>query len=426
MLKESDETGIKKRIAFSKDNMVNTREKGSDKGMKLLIIHLSDMHFGNGENYGNNNVNSIVNALNTSIYSIQHILIIISGDLTFSGKPQQCIEVAKFLDFLSKAIIQRYEIRDIRFVMVPGNHDVDYDIGLGDGGRDWLEKVENENLFETELPHEIEKLAAFYDLAVRFRCFRNKNLLNKKIIEYGAYRICINLINTAVFSSLDEDMSYHYLRESDVDRLGEQDDCDYVFSVMHHPHSWFNWRVTNKLETVLFEKSDLIFMGHKHYETTRIITDSKNSVHILSGGMLSNQGNWDKSVFHVGILDLLTRNFLTKKYQWEKAEAVYLEKDVHNNKLSKDRYNPIGISVQTEYLNSINQDGFMITNSFLNYFVFPLLEEQKDEKKDGCTNDIDNMEDFLAKLASFKKSLYQVLMIQGKPCYQRLFFANCQ
>ena len=352
--------------------------KGKGNKMKLLVLHLSDLHFRENNNFTDDNIHCLVNAIRPSISNVECILIVVSGDLTYSGKKLQFIEIKNFLFSLKKAISLAYDISNIEFALVPGNHDVDF--STKKLGRSELEDILAKDAYKDYIGFELGKQKQFYFCAKLFNCFPDNSLIHQKEIVFGDVKILLNLLNTAVFSSLDEDQGFHYLLDDDISALEKQGDVDYVFTVMHHPHSWFNSHVTDKLEAAIYRKSDLILVGHKHYENTRTVTENQNSVNVMAGGMLSNCGDWDTSEFHIGVLDTETREFRIKTYHWEKAEKVYIEKGEHNTKLSKDRYNPLGISALAEYLDlNINQDRFMIANSFLDYFVFPLLEEIKDE-----------------------------------------------
>ena len=46
--------------------------------MNLLILHLSDMHFGKKNNFTQDNISAIVNALHESMRGIDHVLVIVS------------------------------------------------------------------------------------------------------------------------------------------------------------------------------------------------------------------------------------------------------------------------------------------------------------------------------------------------------------
>ena len=72
--------------------------------MKLLILHLSDMHFIKKKAYQEININAIVAALQHSIYDVKSILLLISGDLSDSGKKGECIQVSRFIHQLKGLI----------------------------------------------------------------------------------------------------------------------------------------------------------------------------------------------------------------------------------------------------------------------------------------------------------------------------------
>lgn len=389
--------------------------------MKLLILHLSDMHFKAEKNYNRENIEGIVNALRPSVKDVIYLLIVISGDISFSGHEVQFSVAKDFLETLRTVITTTFQIGNIAFALVPGNHDVNYNVGEFTH-KDLIE-IDREDCYEDFLMFEMDKQGAFLKFSQSFDCFPNNTLLHQKYLSIAENKILLNLINTAVFSSREEDQGYHYFSDNDLVTLQQQNKADFVFTIMHHPCGWFNRRISDNMETILLEKSDLIFLGHKHYETTRVVSDLQNSVHILAGGMLSNCGNWDNSEFHIGILDFESREFQTKNYQWEKKEKVYVEKNTNMFMLSKDRFNSLGLTVRKDYQDScINQDTFYLTNTFMNYFVFPLLEEQKDESKHAPVYIIDNMSNFLKILERNPKILISGRSDSGKTALAKAIF----
>ena len=75
--------------------------------MKLLILHLSDMHFVDYGNFKNETLKAISGALRQAIIGIEHVLIIVSGDLAFSGKKRECMQAANFLHALKVTIFKK-------------------------------------------------------------------------------------------------------------------------------------------------------------------------------------------------------------------------------------------------------------------------------------------------------------------------------
>lgn len=391
--------------------------------MKLLILHLSDIHFTVEKNYDKNKVSAIVATLNSYAKGIEHVLFIVSGDLAFSGTKQETRIVVRFFQDLRVAVINRYNIQDIRFAVVPGNHDVNYN--LGDDGRDGLEEIEKDELYNQEIPKELEKQEQFYDAFKRFGCFPNKNLLHQKTMSYGDIKIQINLINTAVFSSLSNDQGFHYLPQKDINRLSNRNDADFVFSVMHHPHHWYTSRCKKELEEALYSGSDLIFVGHEHFESDMTIKKDSSTVNIFAAGELCNKGCWGNSEFHIALLDMETRDYSSHKYRLNEKCGIYEEiGETRNLILTGDRYNSSGFTVTDGFYNAnFNVDKHYISKSFMDYFVFPLLEEiPNDKQNNSVTRDIKTMADFLSRLKTEPKVVITGMVESGKTVLTKALF----
>lgn len=389
--------------------------------MKIVILHLSDIHFGDSSNYSKENVDAITSVFRPFSSGIETVLIIISGDLAFSGLKHQYISLRKFLADIRDGIYRTYNINKIEFAVVPGNHDVDYT--FGELNRTDLEDILKSDSYDSIVSQEFAKQKQFLVFARKFGCFLQDTLVFKKQMVIGNKKIQINMINTGAFSSLDEDQGFHYLSERDLKALEEQSDSDFVFTIMHHPSTWFNCIITDRLDTILQQKSDLIFVGHKHYETTKTISDSQSSVNIIAGGMLSDRGDWKTSELHLGILDLESRLLDIRKFQWDVRGSIYIENDTRTITLSQDRYNPIGFTVLKQYIDEqIRVDQFLIADSFLDYYVFPLLEEKKDDQKEGTLHDLVDIEQFIARLEESSKILVCGLNDSGKTALAKAVF----
>ncbi len=343
----------------------------------------------------------------------------------YSGKSNESRRVYRFFQDLKAGIVDRYHIQDIRFLMVPGNHDIDYD--GGDLGRKGLETVERDNCYDQELVNEKQKQQQFYRLSERYHCFSKTrmNLLHQKTIMYGNKKIQVNLINTAVFSSKDEDQGFHYLPEKDIERLSEQNDADFIISVMHHPHHWYTWRCKKKLEDAIYSRSDLIFVGHEHFESDMTVSKDKSIVNIFAAGELCNQGDWTRSEFHIGILDLNTREYSSHRYRFN-CEGVLYEGVGEERKLilSKDRFNKLGWKVSEGFLNTyIYEDKHNISRSFMDYFVFPLLEVIPNENQSvAVTREIKSLTDFMSRLKTEPYVNVSGLLESGKTVLSRAIF----
>lgn len=392
--------------------------------MDLLILHLSDMHFGSENNYNNFHINAITSALKEAMNGTEHVFIIISGDLTYSGKKLECIQVSKFIFEMKESIKKRYEIADIQVFMVPGNHDMDYK-KTKDIGRKELEELEKKGNYGNLVQGELAKLEQFFVLSKFYECFTNPCLLDRKIVTIDDKIVQLNLINTAVFSSLDEDQGFHFITEEDIRRINEQNNSDFVITVMHHPHHWYSSCCKKMFEEALYSRSDIIFVGHEHYESSMKIERDDSSVNIFSAGKLGDRGNWENSEFHVASLNLSTRAYTTRKYVWNEKEKIYEEKGKKECVLSQDRYNNLGLMVKLDYMRKLEEDKHLISGNIRDYFVFPLLvEEDVVEEYRGLPREIDSLDEFMNSLKAGKKVIISGASDSGKSVLASILYEH--
>ncbi len=379
------------------------------------------MHFSNHGNFKSKTLNAISGTLCQSIIGVENVLIVVSGDLAFSGKKREYKQVANFLYALSATIYKRYKIDSIKFAIVPGNHDVDYDLGMM--SRSYLENIDKENSYNAVMASELQKQQQFYVLAQRFGCYTNGGLVHQNRIVYGDKKILINLINTAVFSAKDdEDQGFHYLPEKEIKLISSPgNNNDFVITVMHHPHHVFNWRCKKELEKAIYFYSDIIFVGHEHYESAQKIESGEASVNIFAGGKLCNKGDWDNSELHVAVLDLDTREYQIQNYKIN--EDVYEEGEKTIIELSQNRCNKLGLVVRNDFIKEMDTDKYAITMSNQDYFVFPLLVEEYlvDDRK-RLPKEIDSMEVFMKTLSEESKVIINGQSDTGKSILARAVY----
>ena len=391
--------------------------------MKLLFLHLSDMHFDDSKNYDESIVSKIVSSLRPSIEGIEYCFIVVTGDLSFSGSSTQYASIRKFFSDLRKCISRSYRsIKEIVFLVVPGNHDVD--LGEGEFKSSDYETIEKANNYDSMVECELMKQKEFIKLSKMLGCYEDNKLVCKKTYNYYDSTLQINLINTACFSSRAQDQGFHYLSDDDLAYLSEKNGSDYVITLMHHPIAWFTERMRKRLENVLYTQSDLIFVGHEHYENSLNIGNRNSRVSIIAGGQLSNKGNWTGSEIHVSTLDLDTREFVTKSFVLDGSETVY---EKHNHDvilLNKNRLNDIGLSVKDDFLSILNLDKYKISKYIDDYFVFPLLVEENIKEERIVPKEIDKLINFIKYVEENNEVLISGKSGAGKTVLANIIFKN--
>lgn len=362
---------------FGENGEVNILNKVDSEGgdMELLVLHLSDIHFDKKNDFRDKNIDSILGAIRT-LNTFDSVLIVISGDIAFSGTAGQYNIAFDFYKKLMTGIKECFDIGDVRLFIVPGNHDVNYTNGMIT--HDELVEIFSEKKQNSRMIQESKKMSSFYNHANGIKCFQDKGRrISVTKVEYLDFDIRLNLVNSAIFSTREDDLGYHYLDNDDLDMLEELSDEDYVFTVMHHPYYWFNDVMMKRLEIALYSNSDIVFVGHEHYSAALDIRSRNAEVKIFAGGELSNRGDWSNSVFFAGILNSDTRKYIQNKFYWDENQGIYLAQKADPITLKKNRKNKYGVYLKPAYKREFFSDKkYMITDDFSSYYVFPRLEEE--------------------------------------------------
>ena len=130
--------------------------------MSVTWLHISDLHVRGGDPYDRDV------ALRTLVKSVAEYrdrgrapdVIFATGDIAHAGKPPEYEIAGKFFDDLLAAA----KLDKSRLFVIPGNHDVDRDLGVG-LARTLDSREQSDTYFRPDLPkpHLTQKLRAFLD-----------------------------------------------------------------------------------------------------------------------------------------------------------------------------------------------------------------------------------------------------------------------
>ncbi len=91
--------------------------------MSVAIVHLSDIHFRAKNNPVLEKHDQIVSAVSSIDPTVSLFLIVVSGDIAFSGNSDEYAVARSFFDDLEKKLGEHQPDVSVRFFCVPGNHD---------------------------------------------------------------------------------------------------------------------------------------------------------------------------------------------------------------------------------------------------------------------------------------------------------------
>ena len=94
--------------------------------MKVVILHLSDIHFVDGDNLICTRLQKIVAAVRSVEHKFDTCLLLVSGDIAFSGKQSEYAIATAFFSELQTELQGVQPGLTVMSVFVPGNHDCDF------------------------------------------------------------------------------------------------------------------------------------------------------------------------------------------------------------------------------------------------------------------------------------------------------------
>ncbi len=357
--------------------------------MKILFLHLSDLHLKSINSVDNNHISKILDSLR-SFGSFDEMILVLSGDIAFSGEEEQYFAAKRIISTIFREIKKKkIFFKNINVVCVPGNHDVKF--GETTLSSEDLNRILSDFSYSKYLPEEILKQKHFFEFAKLNKCFLDDSLFCRRMIHFNEFTVEVNLINSAVFSLLkDEDKGMHYIDQSSINQLNTPTGADFVISVMHHSPDWYIDEQKNLIESVLLRKSSLIFTGHEHWpitKTTSYLDDGAAFIH--AGGSLCNGDDWSKSEFEASLLETDSMKYDVRIFGWNSYEQQYEEKHHSTHHLPDKPSIEKELTVLEEYKRNLFSNSYRsFSDDSQDYYVFPRIESETYEENEREFTDI--------------------------------------
>jgi len=278
--------------------------------MKIVILHLSDIHFTSMSDPIIAHADLICSAISPiSVTNPDGCLVVISGDIANKATVSEYKIAKDFISSIKTTLNQRYPGIIIHVVLIPGNHDCYF--GEDQSVRDvLLDKVVG-NPESSPGPGIVKGLIAplrhFDEFALSAGAIKlsldSTPLLTIDQVSFGNYSIQLILLNSPWISRIKEEIGTHYFPTSVLDEVKPIDTL--TISVMHHHPSWFNPAQRRNLTNFIDATSDLFITGHEHqsaiYRRSRI--DEELSVIHVEGGVLQDESAIKNSSFNIVLID---------------------------------------------------------------------------------------------------------------------------
>ena len=238
----------------------------------IRIAHISDLHASEGETASVPIIEAAIEDLKRLHAERPIDLVVFSGDLSKEGKAEDFKAVR---ERLVSPLCAALDLAPERFVMVPGNHDVDRDLideYQEDGLRSALvdaQAVEDLLADATKLSRVTKRLEEWN------RCYKETmeevdeervgSLAYVRQLEINGVKVGISALNSAWRSADDADRLHMLIGESQVRGAIERiADCQLRIVAVHHPLPWLADFDANTARDAFEGARTVVLSGHEH------------------------------------------------------------------------------------------------------------------------------------------------------------------
>ena len=355
--------------------------------MKFLILHLSDIHIQNASDPILARDSKIAQSVFPYLPQIQHLVIIISGDIANSGKQEQYELVLNFLQKIKNMILSEKQI-PIEFICVPGNHDNNFDLNTD------TRKIIIENLCRNDFKN-VSKDIINTCVSVQNEYFEfRKKLSSESHIEIDPLweRTIINLdgknvifegLNISWVSKIKEEPGT-LLFPIDQYKNITSDPADLRISLMHHPLNWFNQSIYRNFRTHLRQISDLIITGHEHQGNTGTVNEIESGESaFIEGSALQSDHGATSSEYNIIIIDVDDMKMYYRNLKYKDKRYIEIEIEGWNEFKDLPQKSDVIFSISARFKEIIEDPGpfFKQKNNkcvkLPDIFVFPTLKKMR-------------------------------------------------
>lgn len=271
---------------------------GGASQMKLVILHLSDIHISKDTDPVLKMGTQIARASFTSLVNADRLLIVISGDIANSGKREEYSLATAFLRTVESEIKNEFHALELEFIIVPGNHDCD----LSGDQRDRNDIIDK--ILPSRTGQEQQNMdGGIFDICIRvqneFEEFRagmchhpahiDRLWITKKY-DINGVSVIVDGINLSWASQNPEGVGKIYFPIRNYESK-LTDECAIRIAVFHHPAHWLSQSIYREFRTFVRRLANIVLTGHEHKSNNGTIEESESgSSNFVEAGALQYHG----------------------------------------------------------------------------------------------------------------------------------------
>lgn len=360
----------------------------------MRIIHFSDLHYGKH----NHRIERLKPILIEKLKNIQQEkkidLIILSGDLVWSGNSEN-----NFIEARNKFITPLLETLNIstdNLILTQGNHDNDLDsVELN---------IVTEHINRFKDNDEVDKFVLAEDQQFELSFAKSNNYFNfiksfyqqdeinklsqifKRTIDNK--KIGIVSLNTSWRAFIGDHTNKLLLSKEIVARSVKKiNNCDIKIAIMHHPLEDLRNFNQFEVEDIIHEHFHILTTGHYHKHKPSILFSTNTGILKLSSMALMSNKDGSENGFTLLDFDLNTFEVNIQKHRYINSDNVFLLTHSYNTSIpvEKEKEREVKIYKQTKKLfekTLIDANSLVIFNkkeradkNFLDFFNEPIIKD---------------------------------------------------
>jgi hypothetical protein len=289
---------------------------------RFALVQLSDIHLVTKRE--NNHVLErqphIAGAIREATQGISHGILIVSGDVAYSGKPEEYEFARIFLGAVLGEMKSHFGGNNVPLLLVPGNHDCDFarDNDIRKLIIRNLDSISDEFIVPcTAIQCPFHDFSGPISLSLAGTTPLDR-LLTTHFVTLGAETLVFHLLNSAWVSRIHEQPGQMYFPDARIrDKLALAEPPHLVAAILHHPFNWYTPENGRALRKLLEQHTDIIITGHEH--DPAMFQKSTGAGHIneyLEGGVLQDSSNDQNSSFNIIVFDTDAKSLTVSHFVW--------------------------------------------------------------------------------------------------------------
>ncbi len=257
--------------------------------MKLGVLHLSDIHFHKEDDPATQFGDSIAKACYTTAHQSEEFIIVVTGDIAYSGSEAEYRHAKELLSTICTKIEAEVG-KTVNIFLAPGNHDCVLK------PEDEIRTITIDKVIEhpeKELSQQVvdkctEAQAHYFrfekSIQVLPPVYEDKLWKEYELVVGGGV-VRISSINAAWMSKIPEVAgTLIYPIESYYSQL--EAPCTLRLALIHHPLNWYCQATYHPMRRALKAHCNVILSGHEHSIGSEVISDHNGNTLMLEAPAL--------------------------------------------------------------------------------------------------------------------------------------------